>query len=140
MPLSAQAPSQIIAATHTPYISPHPQRGTPYHRYVILLLPQPSATQPLQIPIVPESSRLGFNVREFMAEQSLDGSLGGGAHMWREVWNAEVSDIFTNILSESGATFKLHRGTDSSCFALQKFMSQGLGGYRKLIHMKRSNV
>jgi large subunit ribosomal protein L35 len=34
-----------------------------------------------------------------MAEHRLDGSLGGGAHIWRAVWNAEVSEIYKNVLS-----------------------------------------
>lgn len=30
----------IPAGCHTPYIPPHAQKGSPYHRYTILLLPQ----------------------------------------------------------------------------------------------------
>ena len=101
IPLSASTSGQIRPNPHTPYIAPHPQRGTPYHRYVILLLPQPSALVNLSIPVLLERDRLGFNVRQFMDQHQLDGGLGGGAHVWREVWNDKVSDIYKDILSES---------------------------------------
>ncbi|KAF5361691.1 hypothetical protein D9758_007327 [Tetrapyrgos nigripes] len=98
--------------THTRYIPPHPQKGSPYHRYTILLLLQPpkdplglgaegrgysrnveweaveraklkpegtkdtkkkegdisslvTTSKFLPIPIVPDSERLGFDVRAF---------------------------------------------------------------------------
>jgi large subunit ribosomal protein L35 len=42
IPLSATHTGRIpLLNTHTRYIPPHPQRGTPYHRYTLLLLPQP---------------------------------------------------------------------------------------------------
>ncbi|KAJ7293947.1 phosphatidylethanolamine-binding protein [Mycena rebaudengoi] len=42
IPLSATHTGRIpFLNTHTRYIPPHPQRGTPYHRYTLLLLPQP---------------------------------------------------------------------------------------------------
>ena len=102
IPLSTSGPLKIAADSHTPYIPPHPQRGTPYHRYVSLLLPQASE---LSIPIIPDDARLGFNVREFMSEHSLDGSVGGGAHMWREVWDEAVSRIYRDVLSELAFLF-----------------------------------
>ncbi|KAG6841548.1 hypothetical protein C0991_009913 [Blastosporella zonata] len=41
VPLSATTRAYLNLDDHTPYIPPHPQQGTPYHRYVLLLLPQP---------------------------------------------------------------------------------------------------
>ena len=112
--LSALSPSRIPDPnTHTRYIPPHPQRGSPYHRYVCLLLLQPPlvgseysrigalrATGPtsvqLDIPIVPDRERLGFNVRKFASQWNLDGAKG--VHMWREVWDDDVSLIYRDIL------------------------------------------
>ena len=54
----------------------------------------------LDIPVVPDSERLGFDVREFASRWNLNGSNGGGAHMWREVWDETVSGIYKNVLSE----------------------------------------
>ena len=101
IPLSATSNSPIaIPHPHTHYIPPHPQQGTPYHRYVVLLLPQASATEPIKLPKVSEAARLGFNFRAFAEEHGFDGSKGGGAHMWREVWDETVSKIYRDVLSE----------------------------------------
>lgn len=84
---------------HTRYVPPHPQKGTPYHRYVILLLPQESTTERLAIPVPTDAERLSFNVREFTEKYGMDGGKGGAAHMWREVWDEQVSDIYAETLS-----------------------------------------
>jgi len=114
--LSALSPSRIPDPdTHTRYIPPHPQRGSPNHRYVCLLLPQPPlvgseytlttafrATGPtsvhLDIPVVPDRERLGFDVRQFASKWNLNDAKGGGAHMWREVWDDDVSNIYRDVL------------------------------------------
>lgn len=117
IPLSATWSDHLTNLnTHTTYVPPHPQRGTPYHRYVTLLLPQPPiskyslttaarATGPtsqyLDIPVVPDDERHGFDVREFARKWGLDAASGGGAHMWRETWDKDVSLIYKDILSES---------------------------------------
>ncbi|KJA29096.1 hypothetical protein HYPSUDRAFT_487273 [Hypholoma sublateritium FD-334 SS-4] len=117
IPLSTSSQNLLDLNTHTTYIPPHPQQGTPYHRYVILLLPQPplgaseytlaaaSRTTPesttsvtLDIPVVPMEQRRGFDVRAFAQRWNLDGAKGGGAHMFREVWDEEVSKIYQTIL------------------------------------------
>ncbi|KAG8220250.1 phosphatidylethanolamine-binding protein [Butyriboletus roseoflavus] len=96
IPLSATSPSLISNInSHTKYIPPHPQKGTPYHRYTVLLLPQKSQ---IDVPVVEMDQRLGFPVREFMAKYNLDGSIGGGAHMWRGEWNPAVSRIYQDLL------------------------------------------
>ncbi|KAF8876496.1 phosphatidylethanolamine-binding protein, partial [Infundibulicybe gibba] len=42
IPLSASTRTRLpLFNAHTPYIPPHPAHGTPAHRYVLLLLPQP---------------------------------------------------------------------------------------------------
>lgn len=120
MPLSATQRTRIPNLDdHTPYIPPHPQRGTPYHRYILLLLPQPplaeqgytltgeahaapgvSTSVRLEIPPVESAERGNFDVRAFLEKWGLDGAQGGGAHMWREVWGESVSGIYSRILSE----------------------------------------
>jgi large subunit ribosomal protein L35 len=123
--LSALSSSRIPDPnTHTRYIPPHPQRGTPYHRYVCLLLPHPPiggseytltgafrtardhhTSVELHIPIVSDQDRLGFNIRRFASQWNLDGTKGGGIHMWREVWDDDVSHIYRDILGKEEPTF-----------------------------------
>ncbi|PFH50713.1 hypothetical protein AMATHDRAFT_60524, partial [Amanita thiersii Skay4041] len=133
IPLSATHRGRISDLNdHTTYIPPHPQQGTPYHRYVLLLLLQPpvfgtscyslnaaARTPPngvtsrhLDIPIVSNSDRLGFNVRSFMEQWGLDGSKGGGAHMFREIWNQEVSKIYAEILKKDEPRYGRPRKPD----------------------------
>ncbi|EMD41367.1 hypothetical protein CERSUDRAFT_128093 [Gelatoporia subvermispora B] len=97
--LHAFSPSPIpITTTHTMWVPPHPQRGTPYHRYVVLLLPQAHPTERISVPQLTDAERLGFDVRAFCARHGLNGSKGGGAHMWREVWDETVSKIYRDVL------------------------------------------
>ncbi|KAF9014902.1 phosphatidylethanolamine-binding protein [Cyathus striatus] len=117
IPLSATSPSRIPDLnSHTQYIPPHPQNGSPYHRYTTLLLPQPPAgasnyslnmsaragteptSQHLDIPVVSVEQRRGFDVRAFCQQWGLDAASGGGVHMWREVWSEEVSKIYSETL------------------------------------------
>ncbi|EKM60509.1 uncharacterized protein PHACADRAFT_246507 [Phanerochaete carnosa HHB-10118-sp] len=87
-----------LTTTHTPYIPPHPQRGTPYHRYVLMLVPQRSATERIKVPVPTMQERLGFSYREFAARHGLDATKGGGVFMWREVWDETVSKIYADVL------------------------------------------
>jgi hypothetical protein len=119
VPLSADRTSRILDLNkHTKYIPPHPQRGTNYHRYILLLLQQPphgasqyslniearaKPNEPtsvhLDIPVVSDRWRKGFDLRGFMREWGFDMREGGGAHMWREVWDEHVSTVYKDILS-----------------------------------------
>ncbi|KAJ7356629.1 phosphatidylethanolamine-binding protein, partial [Mycena albidolilacea] len=115
IPLSATHTGRIpLLNTHTRYVPPHPQRGTPYHRYTLLLLPQPPLpgmrhlrphARPHAAPdaperdaaapdIVPDAQRLHFDVRAFAKQYGLNGAMGGGAHMWREVWDKYVGAVY----------------------------------------------
>ncbi|KAJ3799494.1 phosphatidylethanolamine-binding protein, partial [Lentinula aff. detonsa] len=147
--------SPALLNSHTTYVPPHPQQGTPYHRYTILLLPQPPKTiysrnlqillkqsttthadlsissptswplpllkkyttsQWLDIPIVSDSQRRGFNLRKFVREwgtqvnggKGLDSEknhaivVGGGVHMFREVWDETVSGVFKTSVAKGG--------------------------------------
>jgi len=103
-----------------PWVPPHPQKGTPYHRYVTVLLPQAHASQPIEVAPSDVVHRLGFNVREFIAKHHLGNlagnecvkmsmvpkthadrvgaGMGGGIHMWRAVWDENVSRIYQDVL------------------------------------------
>ena len=85
--------------THTTYVPPHPQRGSPYHRYTLLLLPHTDPTARVTIPPLSNEARVGFDLRSFCAKHGLDPGAGGAAHMWREVWDETVSDIYAHTLS-----------------------------------------
>jgi len=74
-----------------PYVPPHPARGSPYHRYTMLLFEQ--GTKP-----VVAAAREGIDVSAFAAEHDL--SLAG-IHFWREKWTdknrATVSSIYEEL-------------------------------------------
>ncbi|KAE9403667.1 PEBP-like protein [Gymnopus androsaceus JB14] len=236
--------------SHTRYVPPHPQKGTPYHRYTVLLLPQPAkseysmntearflkemekhrveseilhkrvdemktkisesassteksqptslltqsnttglpldlskptswplsllkkytTSQWLDIPVVPDSHRRGFNLRSFVREwgfgtrgepatenrdlggtgfgggtsgQTLAGLraqinrgkglgtahkdmvvVGGGAHMFREVWDETVSGVFEASLNGEEEKYALPKKEDRY---------EGLRGVRKYV-------
>ena len=86
------------------YVPPHPQHGTPYHRYTILLLQNPGGTERVDIDVQKYlSQRDAFDVRAFCATYGFDldrNGHGGGVFMWREVWNETVSDIYKMTLSK----------------------------------------
>ncbi|KAI0063088.1 PEBP-like protein [Artomyces pyxidatus] len=109
IPLSATTPFPLpMPNAHVPYVPPHPARGTPYHRYVLLLLPHatPAArVDPGQV------ERRGFNVREFVDVHGLGLGKGigepggGGAHMWRSIWDEESSRIWREVLKQPEPRF-----------------------------------
>jgi len=103
IPLSSLSTSPMPNLnTHTAYIPPHPQRGTAYHRYTVLLLPQQSH---ISIPMVAKDKRTNFAVRTFMEQYGLDANAGGGAHMWREVWSEGVPVVYKDILKTAEPKF-----------------------------------
>ncbi|KAI0005281.1 phosphatidylethanolamine-binding protein [Russula compacta] len=94
--LSATSAGLLPSAVHTPYLPPHPARGTPYHRYVLLLLPHEDPTVRLSLPPGP-LERDAFDVRSFVQEHALRTD-GGGAFMWRAVWDEESSTIWRAVI------------------------------------------
>ncbi|KAH8119902.1 PEBP-like protein [Phellopilus nigrolimitatus] len=107
IPLSAGTCGHLSAHPHTGYVPPHPQRGSPYHRYCLFLLPHANPEQKIVVPAVPDAARLGFDLRAFCAEHGLDAGAGGAAHMWREVWDETVSDIYKHTLKRPEPRFGL---------------------------------
>ncbi|TCD61067.1 hypothetical protein EIP91_009071 [Steccherinum ochraceum] len=95
--LSSSTTSVDLPTTHTKYIPPHPQKGTPYHRYVLLFAPQ-TGSEAIKVPQFSDSDRLGFDYRQFAEQYGLDASKGGAAHMWRGVWDESVSKIYKDVL------------------------------------------
>ena len=133
--LHAFSPSPIPCVNaHTTWIPPHPQRGTPYHRYVLLLVPQAHPTERIKVSVVPDDKRLGFNYREFAAQYGLDASKGGGVHMFREVWDETVSKIYKDVLSASYSISLVCLGS----FCAQKQRSPITAGRRNPIHTPNS--
>lgn len=51
------------------------------------------------MPALSERERYGFDIRGFMMHYGLDGTKAG-AHMFREVWSEEVSNIHKDILGK----------------------------------------
>jgi hypothetical protein len=101
VPISSTSASPLsLPEPLVSYIPPHPQNGTPYHRYTILLLAQPDPGEKLSIPSIPSNDRAGFNLRQFIAQWGFKPESGGGAHFWRELWNPAVSDIYREHLRE----------------------------------------
>ncbi|KAF8599268.1 PEBP-like protein [Ceratobasidium sp. AG-I] len=81
------------------YIPPHPQRGTPYHRYTTILLPQSS-----EISIdVANISRENFDLRAFFEQHGF--ANGGGIHMFREEWEKSVGAVYKNVLGKPEPRF-----------------------------------
>lgn len=93
----------------------------------------PTSVQ-LDIPIVSDQERLGFNVRKFANQWNLNGAKGGGVHMWREVWEDDVSLIYRDIL---GMNFCLTQGWHSSYFFLQARRNLSLATHQKWMYMRR---
>lgn len=72
------------------YIPPHPQSGTPYHRYTFILYEQPGK---LAKGIIPQ--REHFQSREFAREHGLTAR---GVHFYRQVWDETVSKVYADVL------------------------------------------
>ncbi|KAK4046927.1 hypothetical protein OIV83_005718 [Microbotryomycetes sp. JL201] len=90
IPLSATKTSLQSDAT-LPFVPPHPQNGTPYHRYTALLLAQ---SQPLSLD-ASNIDRTGFSVRQFVQDNGLEPV---GITFTRQIWDESVTAIYKNIL------------------------------------------
>ncbi|GAA6011683.1 hypothetical protein JCM10207_004208 [Rhodosporidiobolus poonsookiae] len=95
--VSATTPASLPLSTlpsTLPFVPPHPQNGTPYHRYTVLLLEQPS-----QLSLDAADSALergGFSAREFVQQHGLEAR---GVSFFRQVWDREVSKIYEEVLN-----------------------------------------
>ncbi|KAJ7775311.1 hypothetical protein B0H16DRAFT_1756544, partial [Mycena metata] len=48
----------------------------------------------IDVPVVTMAQRLGFDVRAFVKRYGLKATVGGGAHMFREVWDKYVGAVY----------------------------------------------
>lgn len=96
IPLSATSTLIQPLPTALSYLPPHPQQGTPYHRYTFILFAQ-SGTTPLDIAISPED-REGLNVRDFVKQHGLQPE---GINFFRQVWDRSVRQIYSDYLGAS---------------------------------------
>lgn len=96
-----------------PYIAPHPQRGTPYHRYVTLLLSRDTSSSfedGVSTASAPSSvviDRHGFSIASYLASRNLTVS---GIHFFRSQWTegsgAEaVRQVYRDVLKENEPFF-----------------------------------
>ncbi|GAA5836809.1 hypothetical protein JCM3766R1_006270 [Sporobolomyces carnicolor] len=98
IPLSATSPSVLPLSSlpsTLPYIPPHPQNGTPYHRYTVLLFAQPENAK-LELS-EHEIERLDFDVRDFAAAHKLEAK---GVSFFRQKWDQSVSKIYEEVLQQ----------------------------------------
>ena len=72
------------------YLPPHPQKGTKYHRYSILLVEQ---SKPINFD--KEINRDGFDTRCYIRD--VEGNVEA-ASMWRAVWDEDTSKVYNEIL------------------------------------------
>jgi len=72
----------------------------------------------LDIPVIPDEIRHGFDIREFASSWGLHAANGGGAHMWREIWDDDVSMIYKDILSK--LLFRLLMAAFADVFLIEK--------------------
>ncbi|PKI84094.1 mitochondrial 54S ribosomal protein YmL35 [Malassezia vespertilionis] len=91
VPLSAT--KNTLPQSHTPalsYIPPHPQQGTPYHRYTTLLFEQCGSE-------VPAISREQTTLQEVLERYHL---VLRGIHFWRARWTEKNKGVINKIYKE----------------------------------------
>lgn len=90
-------PVDLQSGMELSYIPPHPQAGTPYHRYTVLVFEEGQESQTYN-PLTEEQLD-DINVTDFAQERQLTPA---GIHFWREEWSKEaagtVSSIYSDIL------------------------------------------
>ncbi|GAA6055622.1 hypothetical protein JCM3770_006729 [Rhodotorula araucariae] len=96
--LSATTP-QPLSLSSLPatlaYIPPHPQAGTPYHRYTALLLAQPAGASALEFAEGSGPARAQFDTRAFVKQHGLEAQ---GVSFFRQKWDESVSAIYAEVL------------------------------------------
>lgn len=101
--LSATAHSSIDLASNmvAEYIPPHPQQGSNYHRYTVLLFEQPSSPPSEQSAIDIAKNRHNFQLANYISTYNL---IPAGIHFWRAKWSPDsaeaISTIYRDILSK----------------------------------------
>lgn len=76
--------------TIVPYLPPHVQKGSPYHRYSMFVFKQPDDQRIDPTTLVGKIDRETFNMRNFQAKHKLETI---GAFMWRGEWDEGTKQI-----------------------------------------------
>ncbi|SPO26818.1 related to MRPL35 - mitochondrial ribosomal protein, large subunit [Ustilago trichophora] len=95
IPLSATSSptidlTQNMTVNYTP---PHPQQGTPYHRYTTILFEQSNSTT-ISTDNLDASN---FNLSTFVEQNQLNPA---GIHFWRAKWTPQSADAISTIYSD----------------------------------------
>jgi large subunit ribosomal protein L35 len=101
------------------YTPPHPQKGTKYHRYTTVILEQPNG----KIELSPSIESKRFDTRQLIQQHQL---VPRGISFFREVWDEDVSRIYTDILKERepiyGKPPKAKRDPNDTSRKTQKYL------------------
>ncbi|KAG0361422.1 hypothetical protein BGZ54_009101 [Gamsiella multidivaricata] len=84
-----------------PYLPPHPPKGTRYHRYTLLLAEQPNGGQD-KVQIAQSDISRETTLRELCSQYGLNVK---GLTFFRQVWDKDVSRIYTDVLKQSEPTY-----------------------------------
>lgn len=95
--VSLTEPTVSISTANTvvSYLPPMPPKGTPYHRYALLVFSQPSSSSSPPLASADrgthtEIERSGFDVRAYVRQHRLSPA---GASLWRAIWDEHVPSI-----------------------------------------------
>lgn len=123
-PRTTSISTELTAAL--PYQPPHPSPQTPYHRYTLLLIRQPSST-PLT-PSVPDD-RSSFILRDWLSENGFGNPAEAvrGIHMFREGgkgFGKELRDIADEHKKEVDAVSRIYSEVLGMCSARRLSMKR----------------
>ncbi|CUS09731.1 unnamed protein product [Tuber aestivum] len=85
---TAVGPLAKPADTIVPYLPPHAQKGTPYHRYAMIVFKQPGKIDPATLG--GDINKDYFTMRGFQDKNKL---CSIGAFMWRVEWDSHTKEI-----------------------------------------------
>lgn len=105
IPLSLTKTVVDIKPEHValPYIPPHPQHGTDYHRYCLVVLEQENGA--LSLPDdasnadvdATQAQRQHFSVHDMIRQHDLRAA---GVHFWRAKWSKETSGAISSVYKD----------------------------------------
>ncbi|KAF9970917.1 hypothetical protein BGZ73_006212 [Actinomortierella ambigua] len=85
-----------------PYVPPHPHKGTKYHRYTLLVCEQPNKGQES---ISVSAADISRDSTTFQGLCSKLGLSTKGLTFFRQIWDKDVSKIYSEILKEDEPVF-----------------------------------
>lgn len=91
-PMRTQAVGMGAAPSDTivPYLPPHVQKGSPYHRYALFVFRQAGDARIDPATLVGKVDRETFNLRSFQTKMKLRTV---GAFMWRGQWDESTKEV-----------------------------------------------